>query len=171
MGMTVGLGFFDAYYEEMSDRKNALGFLVESGAVRLVRNVFYEDRFGRDVERSKILEARRVDGRVVVDVLDEEAASYVKHDVRTIFEKYDSYAAFPYAEADELGVWDTRDLAMSLLDKTRDRIEFPWGDAFSVHDIETSLACSFSHEQHDEVRIAAELHRLAQRHSMIVHAG
>jgi hypothetical protein len=171
MTLVVNLGLERFFYGEPDALPLAVASLVEAGYTTLVREIIFAQ--GRSLEGAKILEVSRQDGEARSRFLSEDEAKPILADIKKVFDKHDTYASFSWDQLDRMPAYDIQPLALTLdgPEKPPDgRIKLPGvSDSMRVRDLTSSIK-NWS-ARHPQARAATALHKLAQKHRLIVHSA
>jgi hypothetical protein len=171
MGLVVDLGLERFYYSDPDTRPIAVASLVERRYTTLVHEIVGE---GEDPLRAKVLVAyRRADQVVTWRWLDASERKPILADLAKVHAKHGSYASFSWAELEQIGACDVQPLALVL-----DGPEKPPNEGVDLPGVTTllrvvSLERSLHNwgARHPQARAASALHKLAQKHRLIIHCA
>jgi hypothetical protein len=172
MTLIVDLGLERFYYGDPDARQAAVASLVENGYTTLVHEIVSDPR--DDPQSAKVLVAyRRADEVVVRRWLDASERKPIVTDLAKVYKKHGSDASFSWAELEEIGAYDVQPLALVLdgpQKPPRDGIVLPGVSAcLRAASLERSLA-NWS-ARHPQARAATALHKLAQKHRLVIHCA
>jgi hypothetical protein len=172
MTLVVDLGLERFYYGDPELRLAGAASLVENGYTTLVHEIVSGSR--EDLQSAKVLVAyRRADEVVARRWLEAAERRPILADVAKVYARHGSYASFSWDQLEQLGAYDVQPLALVL-----DGPERPPQEGVTLPGVSTRLrAVSLERSlanwgaRHPQARAAAALHKLAQKHRLVVHCA
>lgn len=172
MTLVVDLGLERFFYDNPDSLPIAVASLVEQGYTTLVREIVAPSEDAA-LAQARVLEVRRHEGAVQSRWLDAPEAKSILSDVRKAYAKHDTYASFSWSELDTLPAYNVQPLALTL-----DGAEKPPPEGILLPGVEgrvrvVDLARSIRNwaSRNAQARVATALHKLAQKHRLIVHSA